>query len=112
MLAKLAIKLQNARKSVGLSQIQVADRIGISRNKIINIEKGEVAVDVVLLDKLAHLYGHNLLHFIDDDALENEEISFAFRATELIPEDSFVPAWGRRILLNLRTLQEISEEAN
>ena len=110
MLAKLATKLQQARKSVGLSQNQVADHLGISRNKVINIEKGEVALDVLLLEKLAHLYGYTLTHFLEDDSVEHEDISFTFRATELIPEDSFVPAWGRRILLNLRMLQEISEE--
>jgi Helix-turn-helix. len=53
MLKKMSEKLQQARKSVGLNQSQVADMMGISRSKVINIEKGEVAIDVVLLGKIS-----------------------------------------------------------
>jgi transcriptional regulator with XRE-family HTH domain len=108
---QLAEKLQQARKSVGLSQIQAADSVGICRSKIISIENGEGNIDVSLLGKLAHLYGYSLIHFLDGDSTEDQEISFAFRATELSPEDSYIPSWGRRILLNIRVLEEICKEA-
>lgn len=111
MLRKIAQKLQKARKSVGLNQNQVADRIGVSRNKMINLEKGEVPIDIILLGKLANLYGYSLNYFIEEDSQEDIQISFAFRATDLTEEDSYIPSWGRRILLNLRNLEEISEEA-
>lgn len=111
MLKKLGEKLQKARKSVGLNQVQVAETLGISRGTLINIEKGEVRVDVILLGKLANLYGYSLNHFIEGESTEVEDISFAFRAGELTLEDSHIPAWGRGILLNIRTLEEILEEA-
>ena len=110
MKKKLAEKLQKARKSVGLNQNQVADTLGISRNKLINIEKGDVSIDIALLDKISRLYGYSMIYFLDDESKEDEEITFAFRATELTEEDSYIPAWGRKILLNIKTFNDICEE--
>jgi transcriptional regulator with XRE-family HTH domain len=104
-------KLQKVRKTLDLTQNQVADKLGISRNTMINIEKGETSIDLTLLDKLAHLYGYSISYFINDDE-EEKELSFAFRATELNEEDSFITAWGSRVLKNIRDLQEIYEEVN
>lgn len=111
MLTKLAAKLQQARKTAGLNQIQVADSLGIGRNKIINLEKGEGNVDVTLLGRLARLYGYSLSYFLDDEIVDEEPVTFAFRAVEIAPEDAYLPAWGRQILLNVRTLEEICEGA-
>lgn len=111
MKKELAEKLQKARKSVGLNQNQVADTLGISRNKLINIEKGDVSIDVILLGKICRLYGYSFNYFLDDESKEDEEITFAFRATELTEEDAYIPAWGRKILLNIKTFNEICEEA-
>lgn len=111
MLKELAKKLQTARKSVGLNQVQVADALRINRNKIIDLEKGETSVDIILLGKLARLYGYSLDYFIDEEIKEDDEVSFAFRATDLTTEDSYIPSWGRRILLNIRNLEDICEEA-
>lgn len=111
MLKQMAEKLQKARKSVGLSQNQVADSLGISRGKIINIEKGVVAVDVILLGKLAKLYGYSLDYFIDEASSEDTDIEFALRGIDLTEDDAHIPAWARGILLHVRDLQEICEEA-
>ena len=107
---KLAEKLRKARKSVGLNQNQVADYLGICRNKLINIEKGIAEIDIILLEKMAKYYGYSLAYFLEDDSKEDEELSFAFRATELTEEDSYIPAWGRKLLLNLRLMEEICRE--
>lgn len=111
MMRKVAEKLQMARKSVGLSQNQVADVLGISRGKMINIEKGEVGVDINLLDKLAHTYGYSLNFFISDESKEDAEINFAFRTSELSEEDALITSWARRLLSNIRDLEEVCEEA-
>lgn len=111
MLQKMAEKLAKARKSVGLNQDYVAERVGISRSTMIKIEKGDTPVDVILLGKLAHEYGYSIEFFLDDQSTEDTDFNFAFRATELSEEDSYLPAWGRRLLLNIRSLQQIAEEA-
>lgn len=112
MKKRISERLQKARKSINLNQNQVADAIGISRGKLINIEKGEVSVDIILLGKLAHLYGYSLNYFIDDVTLDSEEVNFAFRAHDLTEEDSYIPSWGRTILCNIKDLEQICEEAD
>jgi len=106
---KMGEKLREARKKVGLTQEQVADQLKISRQKWLNIEKGEVAIDSLLLRNAARVLGHSMEYFIEDE-YEDVEIVFAFRATELSPDDRNIPLWGRRVLTNLRNLQEICEE--
>lgn len=102
-------KLRAVREKLGLSQNQVAETVGISRGKMINIEKGESNIDIALLDCLAHLYGHSLEYFLQDDE-EEYEVSLAFRSTTLNEADAFINAWGSRILMNMRNLDEILGE--
>jgi transcriptional regulator with XRE-family HTH domain len=111
MLQKIGEKLQSARKDAGFNQEDIARELGISRNKMINVEKGEGPLDVVLLSRIAHLYGCSIEHFIDDSSSENQDISFAYRASELGENQKDIPVWGKRVLNNLRDLQSICREA-
>jgi transcriptional regulator with XRE-family HTH domain len=110
MLQKIGNKLQTARKNAAFSQGDIAKKLKVSRNKIISIEKGEGPLDVVLLSKLAYIYGCSIEHFIDDLSSE-QDISFAYRASELGENEKDIPIWGKRVLNNLKDLQSISREA-
>ncbi|WP_300381221.1 helix-turn-helix transcriptional regulator [Clostridium sp.] len=106
-------KLQFARKTIGFTQEYVANKLMISRGKVIKIEKGEIEVDLSLLNSFSNLYGYSLDYFINfKEENEDETLSFAFRAAEITEQESEILAWGNKILTNIRLLDEIIEEAN
>ena len=53
----MRISLEAARKNRGLTQSQVADRIGVSKATIVNWEKGRTRISYLVLTKLSNLYG-------------------------------------------------------
>ncbi|WP_349818176.1 MULTISPECIES: helix-turn-helix domain-containing protein [Clostridium] len=112
MKKEVAEKLQSARKTLGFTQDYVANKLGISRIKIINIEKGEAKVDIELLNKFSSLYGYSLEYFICDNTNKSEDISFAFRSEGITEKESEILAWGNKILSNVKMLNEIIKEAN
>src|SRR3989344_1372544 len=60
--------IKNKRKTLGLSQIEVAESLGISRPTYTKLEQGEIKLDSQQKDILAHLF--NVSH----DALEKNVI--------------------------------------
>ena len=108
----VAERLQCARKTLGFTQDYVANKLGISRSKVINIEKGEAKVDLDLLNKFSNFYGYSLEYFICENINNNEELSFAFRTEDITEKESEILAWGNKILNNVKMLNEIIEEAN
>lgn len=61
-------RLRKAREYLNFSQQFVADRTGIPRTAISDIERGERKVDVLELKKLARLYRHPITYFLDESA--------------------------------------------
>jgi len=57
-------RLVEARKSAGLTQMQVAGRLGKTHTFVSKCELGERRVDFVELQQFAHLYGKELDFFI------------------------------------------------
>ena len=108
----VADKLQNARNMLGFTQEYVANKLNISRSKIINIEKGEAKIDLDLLNKFSNFYGYSLEYFINNNEDQDSEVSFAFRTEGIRETESEILAWGNRILSNVKMLHEIIEEAN
>lgn len=105
-------KLQVARKTIGFTQEYVANRLGVSRGKIIKIEKGDVEVDLSTLSRLADIYGYSLEYFVDFKENDTDQsLSFAFRSVEITEQEAEILAWGNKILTNIRALDEIIEEA-
>ena len=60
---KVNTNIGQIRKSFGYSQDEVASKLGISRQTYIKIEKGEVAIDVCQLEKLANFFGIQVEQF-------------------------------------------------
>lgn len=58
-------KLRRARKEAGLTQAEVARRLGKPQSFVSKVESGERRVDVVELQILAALYGKELADFVD-----------------------------------------------
>lgn len=108
----IAERLQKARKSVGLTQGKVAQLLGVSRNKIINMEKGEDDYEVTMLEKLSKLYGYSLEYLAGIEEADESESNLAFRAID--PEIDFsdheILAWSNKIFFNIKALKKLLSE--
>ena len=57
-------RLQEARKQAGLTQTEVAEKLGLPQSYVSKIESGERRVDAVELERLAKIYGKNVSYFL------------------------------------------------
>lgn len=57
-------RLRKARLEAGLTQVQVAKKIGRPQSHVSNVESGQQRVDVVELQTFAKIYGKNINYFI------------------------------------------------
>lgn len=57
-------KLRKARLEAGLTQVQVAKKIGRPQSHISNIESGQQRVDIIELKRFAKLYGKAIDYFL------------------------------------------------
>ncbi len=62
---KFLARLVEARKQAGLTQVEVAKRLGKARSFISKCELGERRVDFVELQQLAKVYKKDLSFFCD-----------------------------------------------
>jgi len=57
-------KLKRARQSVGLSQVEVAKKLGKPQSYVSKIESGERRIDIVELKQLAKIYKKSVNFFV------------------------------------------------
>lgn len=57
-------RLRKARIEAGLTQTQVAKKIGRPQSHISNVESGQQRVDVVELKRFAKIYGKDMNYFL------------------------------------------------
>jgi transcriptional regulator with XRE-family HTH domain len=62
---KFLARLVQARRECGLTQVEVAKRLGKARSFLSKCELGERRVDFVELQQLAKLYGKDISFFRD-----------------------------------------------
>jgi transcriptional regulator with XRE-family HTH domain len=58
-------RLVDARKQAGLTQVEVANRLGKAHSFVSKCELGERRVDFVELQQFAKIYGKDLAFFAD-----------------------------------------------
>lgn len=110
----LGSNLYNARKKSGLSQEEVAEKLGVSRQTISKWETGETLPDIRQAKRLAGLYRLTLDDLIALDA-EVEEIE---RTIDSISEETqkkvdWTKVWGKRypVLTTYQQQVKISDYA-
>lgn len=59
---KMGLNIQNERKKAGLLQEDVAKRLGVARETIINYEKGN-GISAILIVKLSDIFGCPISNF-------------------------------------------------
>jgi len=57
-------RLRKARLEAGLTQVQVAKKLGRPQSHISNVESGQQRVDVVELKRFAKFYNKNINYFL------------------------------------------------
>jgi transcriptional regulator with XRE-family HTH domain len=57
-------KLRKARLEAGLTQVQVAGKLGRPQSHISNVESGQQRIDIVELKRFAKIYGKNINYFL------------------------------------------------
>lgn len=100
----IAANLIRYRKSLGLSQEQLAEQIGITRQSINNYEKAKTLPDSKILSTLAKGLGVTL-----DDILRtpgNELSNFRFRSSISFENNAPIAARVTRMLLSYNALEQ------
>lgn len=57
-------RLKEAREQSGLTQTEVAKKLGLPQSYVSKIESGEQRVDAVELERLAKIYGKSVNYFL------------------------------------------------
>ncbi|MBC8198501.1 MAG: helix-turn-helix transcriptional regulator [Desulfobacteraceae bacterium] len=63
---KIGLKIRQIRKNWGLSQIDLAERIGISFQQIQKYEKGSTRISVMRLQQISEAFGINITTFFEE----------------------------------------------
>ena len=77
---ELSRRIRTAREACGLTQEQVADRLGVARSAVVQMEQGKRSVSSLELDRLAHLFGRDIREFVADSFEEESTLAALFRA--------------------------------
>lgn len=86
---ELGRRLRQAREACRMTQDVVADRLGVSRPTVSQMEAGNRAVTSIELSELAFLYGRDISEFLADEFRTDDVLSALFRAQpEVINDDA------------------------
>src|SRR6058998_774762 len=77
---ELGRRIRAAREARGMTQDEVAKRLGLSRPTVVQIEAGNRSVSSLELDKLAYLFGCDIRDLIAESFQEQDTLAALFRA--------------------------------
>ena len=104
----LGNSLYKSRKKKGLSQEEVAEKLGVSRQTISKWETEETVPDIYQAKKLAKIYGLSLDELIDVD-LDQKEIEEVIKNTDEKKEAkiNWTNAWSKKYPVLATYQQEV-----
>ena len=104
--------LFQARKRCGLTQEEVAEKLGVSRQTISKWETDETLPDIRQSKRLAVLYRLSLDELIDFD-LDVQEVQQAIERTSAALEEKidWTKAWGRKYPILLTYRQDVDVDS-
>ena len=90
----LAERVQALRKQAGLTQIELAEKIGVSKSQYIRYETKDVQPPANIMNKLADTLGTSVDYLISGDknekakaSLKNSELIQRFKEVDTLPEE-------------------------
>ena len=106
----LGNNLFQARKKCGLSQEEVAEKLGVSRQTISKWETDETLPDIRQSKRLALLYRLSLDELIDFD-FDVQEVEKAIERTSAALEEKidWTKAWGKKYPVLLTYRQDVTD---
>lgn len=105
----LGNSLFHARKKCGLSQEEVAEKLGVSRQTISKWETNETVPDIYQSKKMAKLYHIALDDLIEFDVELSEIQEIIEKTDEKIEERiDWTSAWGKKYPVLLQYQQEVN----
>lgn len=113
---ELGRRLREAREACGLTQQQVAEKLGMARATIAQMELGNREVSSLELDRLAYLYGRDIGSFLAPQCAPQDALTVLFRAgPELAGNEAVADDLRRCIALgreisNLESLLSIERD--
>jgi len=94
MKESLADRIQLLRKQKGLTQVELADKIGVSKSQYIRYETKDVQPPANIINKLADALGTAVDYLISGDKtekakalLKNSELIQRFKEVDSLPEE-------------------------
>lgn len=104
---ELGVNIRNFRDAQGLKQEELAKVLGVTREQISNIERGEREISVTNLNKLAEMFGVEMLELMEENPdIKAVHLALAFRSDESDPDIENI-ALFKRIVLNYLKMQSI-----
>lgn len=77
MFNSIGEKISKLRKEAGLTQAQLAEKIGISRPSLVKIENSQRAISLEEGDAISRVLGISIYSLLDEEGKQSEEKSFA-----------------------------------
>jgi Zn-dependent peptidase ImmA (M78 family)/transcriptional regulator with XRE-family HTH domain len=107
----LGQRLQDARKSVALTQQDVATQLGLFRESLAQIEAGSRSVNSLEIVRLSRLYGRSLSSILlEGDNAEEEPLTALFRMQETLAECPGLReklVWFSNLFQEARTIERL-----
>lgn len=85
---EIGIKLKNARIKSKLTQEQVSEALGVSRQTISNWENERTYPDIVSVVKLSYLYDISLDHLLKEENSMSDYLSFLEESTNIVKSNN------------------------
>ena len=79
---ELGRRIRQARESCGMTQDEVAEKLGVSRPIIVQIEQGKRPVSGLELHTLAYLFARDMRDLLADEFAEDDVVHALFRSHE------------------------------
>ncbi len=84
---ELGRRIRQARESCGMTQDEVAEKLGVSRPIVVQIEQGKRPVSGIELQTLAYLFARDIRDLLADEFAEDDVVHALFRSHEDVGED-------------------------
>jgi len=100
--------IKSYREKLHLSQEEIAEFLGVSRELISYYENGHREVQLEKLEKLADLFGIELINLLEEDlSIMEADLAFAFRSDSLVQRDLEHISNFHRIIKNYLKMKQI-----
>jgi transcriptional regulator with XRE-family HTH domain len=107
----IANNIKQLREACGFKQEGVANYLGIKRSTYSNYETGDREMPLLLMEKLADLYGCDLFElYSEDKKVVDAMLVTAFRMDELSPNDMEQVAAFKRVVKNYLKMENLLEQ--